>query len=233
MTDAIYPSLEVITATVTACVLNGEKLEAESYDLEFRDPPSLQLYILLIAQEEFAKAFLLLLVRDGIIPFTRPLLRAMNDHSCKQLVGIVMDHIIMHWDTLEEVRRMMDADLDLGDRLPAAVESAVMLLRFEKIGRWQSRAWKWVEPPEYEREMVKLAEGSADRRKQDALYIRVGSDGRVCPSSIIKPEHIEREKGRLRDFSHLVEAFTVGKEVSYRQQATLAFIREVFAELVE
>lgn len=232
MIDARTTSPEIITATITACVTNGEKLEAESYDLEFRDPPSLQLYVLLIAQEEFAKAFLLLLVRDGIIPFTRPLLRAMNDHVCKQLVGVVMDYIIMRWDTLEEAQRMIEADVDLGNRLPPPVESAVLLLRFEKIGRWQSKAWEWADPPEYEREMVKLAEGSADRRKQDALYVRIGGDGRVCPPPAIKPEEIDREKDRLSSFRYLVEAFTARNEASYRQEKAIAFIREVFAEQV-
>ena len=39
----------------------------------------------------------------------------------------------MQWDDWEEAQRMIDADFALGDRLPVAVESAVMLLRFEGL----------------------------------------------------------------------------------------------------
>ncbi len=169
MTDIPTPSPEVLVETIRACIANGNRLGDESYDLEFREPPSLQLYVLLIAQEEFAKAFILLLVRDGVIPFSHPLLRAMNDHACKHLVGLIMDYIIMRWDTMEDLQKLISADAELGDKLPDAIESAIMLLRYEKIGRWESRAWAWQEPPEYDGEAKKIAEGKADRRKQDAL----------------------------------------------------------------
>jgi hypothetical protein len=171
------PSPEVLTETIRACIANGHRLRDESYDLEFREPPSLQLYVLLIAQEEFAKAFILLLVRDDIIPFSRPLLRAMNDHACKHLVGLIMDYVIVRWDTIDEAMELARADAELGDRLPPAIESAIMLLRFEKVGRWESRAWDWEEPPTYESGAKKIAEGKADRRKQDARYVRIGGDG--------------------------------------------------------
>lgn len=188
MIDIRTPSSEVIVEAIQACVANGYRLCDDSYALEFREPPSLQLYILLIAQEEFAKAFILLLVRDGIIPFSRPLLRAMKDHACKQLVGLIMDYVIMSWDTIEEVRELISADVALGDRLPDAVESAVMLLRFEKVGKWESHSWEWEDPPQYEREAKKIAEGGGDRRKQDALYVRIGADGRVCQPPTITQE---------------------------------------------
>ena len=78
MPIAQNPTPAVLEETIAACIANGDRLTNESYDLEFREPPALQLYVLLIAQEEFAKAFILLLVRDGIIAFSRPLLRAMK-----------------------------------------------------------------------------------------------------------------------------------------------------------
>jgi hypothetical protein len=134
MTDIRTPSPELLVETIRACVANGNRLGDESYDLEFREPPSLQLYVLLIAQEEFAKAFILILIRDGVIPFSRPLLRAMNDHACKHLVGLIMDYIIMRWDTMEEAQELIRADVELGDNVPGVIESAIMLLRFEKIG---------------------------------------------------------------------------------------------------
>jgi hypothetical protein len=231
-TDLQKPSTKILADTIDACVANGNKLRDESYDFEFREPPSLQLYVLLIAQEEFAKAFLLLLVRDEIVPFSRPLLRAMNDHACKHLVGLIMDYIIMRWDTLEEAQALISADVDLGDRLPPSVESAVMLLRFEKVGRWQSRAWEWDDPPKYDIEAKKIAEGKADRRKQDALYVRIGADGRVCPPSSITAAQIDEEKERLTSFRYLVDSLLNGAADSYRYKKAISFIRDMFAERV-
>lgn len=93
----------------------------------------------MIAQEEFAKAFILFLVKERIVLFNAPIRRAINDHTCKQLVGMIMDYIIMHWDDLEELRAAIRIDYDLGDRLPNDIGSAMELLRYEKIGRWESK----------------------------------------------------------------------------------------------
>jgi hypothetical protein len=232
MSNVQTPSSEVLTQTISACIANAERLRDESYDLEFREPPSLQLYVLLIAQEELAKAFILLLVRDGIIQFSRPLLRAMNDHSCKQLVGLIMDYGIFRYRTIDEALELMEADSKLGDRLPAAIESAIALLRFEKIGRWESSAWEWEEPPEYESSAKKIAEGKADRRKQDALYVRIGGDGRVCVPPITTPEEIDQEKERLSDFRHLVTTLAEGEEASHRYDKAISVIRFLFSQRV-
>lgn len=232
MTMAKAPSPAVIDATIAACIANAEKLEAESYDVEFREPPTLQLFVLLIAQEEYAKAFLLLLVRDGITAFTPPLLRAMNDHACKQLVGVIMDYIVARWETMEDLERMVKADVDLDDRLPPDVESAVLLLRYEKIGRWKSDLWDWVDPPDYDATMQRIAKGKGDRRRQDALYVRVGADGRVCSTPSAQSAEVDREKERLTDYRFLIERLTAGTNESYRHAKAMNFLREVFAERV-
>ena len=226
------PSGEVLEASIAACMANAERLTDQSYDLEFREPPALQLYVLLIAQEELAKAFLLLLVRDGIIPFTRPLLRAMNDHACKQLVGLIMDYIIMRWETVDEARELIRRDAELGHKLLPEVESAIMLLRFEKVGRWESKSWDWVEPQTYEHVAKQIADGRADRRKQDALYVRIGGDGRVCPPPAITETQIREEKERLGNFCYLLNALVEGRETTYRQNMVMTFIRTIFATSV-
>ena len=232
MSQGQNPSSEVLTETILACAANGTRLLDESYDLEFREPPSLQLYVLLIAQEEFAKAFILLLVRDGIIPFSRPLLRAMNDHACKNLVGLIMDYIIMRWNSSEELMEMIRADSDLGDQLPLPIESAILLLRFEKVGRWESQRWEWQEAPSFDPEAKLIAEGKADRRKQDALYVRIGADGRVLSAPSITPEDIIFQKERLSGFKYLVESLLHGTEDSYPYGKAISFIRSIFAQRI-
>lgn len=219
----------MLDETIAECIINGSRLSDESFDLEFRDPPRLQLYVLLIAQEEFAKAFILLLVRDGIIPFSRPLLRAINDHACKQLASLIMDYVAMRWETIEEAKAMVESDAELGDRLPPDIESAVLLLRFEKVGRWESSAWVWNEQPTYHTNAKRIADGKADRRKQDALYVRVGGDGRVCPSAPVTEMEVNVEKDRLRDFQSLVTSMMNMSADSSRYAKAMSFIRKMFA----
>ena len=113
----------------------------------------------MIAQEEFAKSFILHLVKEGIIPFTSPVLRAINDHVFKHLVGMVMDDIIMYWDDIEELDSLISKDLDLGDMLPNDVDSAMELLRYEKIGRWESNSWVWAEDPNYNSSAMRIFKG--------------------------------------------------------------------------
>lgn len=228
MTHLEKPSDQVLFDTMKACASNAERLKAESFDLEFREPPALQLYVLLIAQEEYAKAFILHLIRTGVIPFSRTILRSMNDHTCKQLVGLIIDYIVMRWDTLEELKAMVQADADIGDYVPSEIESAIALLRFEKVGRWESRAWEWEERPTYEPSARHVAEGKKDRRKQDALYVRIGADGRVIPATRVTDAEIWEERERVRDYFSLVTTLLEGKEASHRYDKAIGVIKELF-----
>lgn len=75
--------------TAKACLANGDRLlfDAEMLDLI---PTSLALAIL--AEEEFAKGFLLVLVGKGVLPWNSAIWRAARDHSCKHLLSILMDY---------------------------------------------------------------------------------------------------------------------------------------------
>lgn len=135
---------------ITACIENAERLIADRYNLEFLKPPATRFYLILIAEEEFAKAFLLFLVMGGIIPWNRAILRAINNHSCKQLVGIVIDYLIDDWKDIEELEARIRRDIELGERLPSEVASALNILRHEKIRRWEADNWVWAEEPNYD-----------------------------------------------------------------------------------
>jgi hypothetical protein len=165
------PTKAALSKSSISCIQNGNRLLDEMCDLEFRSIVATRYYLAMIAQEEFAKAFLLLLIRDDVVPFTPEVLRAMNDHACKQLLGIIMDYIIMHFENIEELKAMIASDGGENGPFPANVSSAINLLRHEKIGRWESRNWSWAESPDYDREAVAVSDGKKDRRKQDALYI--------------------------------------------------------------
>lgn len=180
-------------------------------------------------QEEFAKAFILFLVKEDIVLFSPPVLRAINDHACKQLVGMIMDYMIMHWDDIEELKVAISNDYDLGDRLPNDVGSAMELLRYEKIGRWESNNWVWAEDPKYDTSALRIAEGKKDRRKQDALYVRVGRDGRVCSTpQTISEDETRDEFERARRYRSFVDSMLDGKASSHRYDKAMAALKIVF-----
>jgi AbiV family abortive infection protein len=192
---------------ISACVANGSRLLQEANDLEFRSPPATRLFLAMIAQEEFAKAFMLFLIRRGLIPFTPVVHRAIQDHICKQLMGMIMDYMIMDWETIEEAHAMIARDAELGDLLPDDVGSALEILAYEKIGRWTRNNWVWAEDPNYNAAAKKIAKGRQDRRKQDALYVRIGPDGRlVSTPHKVREEDIERELVRARSYDRFVQS---------------------------
>ncbi|MER8632296.1 AbiV family abortive infection protein [Mesorhizobium opportunistum] len=192
---------------IFACIANGSRLLEETYDLEFRGPPATRLFLAMIAQEEFAKAFMLFLVRRGLIPFSPAVHRAIQDHICKQLMGMIMDYMIMDWETIEEARAMIARDAELGDLLPDDVGSALEILDYEKIGRWTRNNWVWAENPNYNSAAVKIAKGRQDRLKQDALYVRIGSDGRlVSTPDKVGEEDVERELERAKSYDRFVRS---------------------------
>jgi hypothetical protein len=85
-----------------------------------------------------------------------------------------MDHLTPELETtLAALARLKAGDLD--NSFPRTVADALNILRHEKIGRWESNAWVWAEDPDYDQTAKKVAEGYADRKKQDALYVRLSS----------------------------------------------------------
>lgn len=223
------PSKTALLATIRACIQNGERLLEETYDLEFREPPSSRFFLIMTAQEEFAKAFILFLVREDIVPFSSPVLRAINDHACKQLVGMIMDYMIMHWDDVEELKAAINNDYDLGDRLPNDVGSAMELLRYEKIGRWESNKWLWTEGPKYDTSALRIVKGKKDRRKQDALYVRVGRDGSVCNTPhAISEDETRDEFERARRYRSFLDSTLDGNASSHRYKKAMAALKILF-----
>lgn len=169
-----------IGEAINACIENARRLHEETYDLEFRSPPATRYYLLVIAQEEAAKAFLLYLINEQIVSLTRAVRRAINDHACKHLVGMMIDYMIMHWEELDELKTIIAQDAALGENFPNDVGSAIEILRYEKIGRWTANNWAWAEDPKYDKGAMEIADGKRDRRKQDALYVRIGSNGQLA-----------------------------------------------------
>ncbi len=202
---SIAPAEAVLTSSLKACIANGERLLDDAYAVEFQEPPSTKLMLSVIAQEEFAKAFLLFMVRENVIDWSRHILRAMNDHACKQLVGVIIEYVDPQLDTMEDMKKWAEQEAELGPQLPPKVASAINILRHEKIRRWESNNWDWAEAPKYDSSVVRIAEGMRDRMKQDALYVRLGRDARVVSTpGEVAEGNVNAEFERARAYRYFV-----------------------------
>src|SRR5713226_7444405 len=86
-------SLHLIDAAA-ACISNGERLLHDAECLrDFEHPAGTPFALATIAQEEFAKAFLLFLVSKGVITWNPLIYRVTRNHTCKQLLGFVMSYL--------------------------------------------------------------------------------------------------------------------------------------------
>lgn len=203
------PDRDKLTASLEACVANGIRLLEDADWVLHLKPPATAMMLTIIAQEEFAKAFILSLVRSDIIPWSPLLLRAMNDHACKQLVGLLIEYVDPEWEELEELHGIYREEYELGDKMPLRVASALEILRYEKIERWASKNWFWAEDPEYDRDVLRIADGSKDKVKQDALYVRIGRDGSLArtPQSVTV-EDAEREMKKAQRYRWSIYSLT-------------------------
>jgi AbiV family abortive infection protein len=229
-TREIAPTKLSLNHSISACIDNGDKLLDDIDMLQVQEPLSRQVALAIIAQEEFAKAFLLVLVRDEIVPWSQYLLRAMNDHACKQLVGVLIEYVDFRWETVDELQAHYDYEYSMGDGVPHKVADAMDILRHEKIGRWESKNWEWSEPPSYDPSIQRIAKGRRDQVKQDALYVRIGRDGGVISNptkitSVVANEEIERAK---RYASFLRSLFTESKNASITYSKVRKFLSAIF-----
>jgi AbiV family abortive infection protein len=175
------PRSDDIRASIEACLANGQRLLDDALQLEFQEPASTRLMVSMLAQEEFAKAFLLFLVKEEIIPWDADLLRVMNNHSCKHLVAIVMEYLDPQWETLDDLRSLLQAEFALDGAFPKPVSSALNILYHEKMQRGD-----FFNDNDYDPDVVGIATGERDKVKQDAVYVRIDRSGRVksTPSGV-------------------------------------------------
>jgi AbiV family abortive infection protein len=94
-------------------------------------------------------------------------------------------------------------------RIPNDVASAVNLLRYDKIRKWESPHSEGLEPEHYEKETKQQA-AKTDKAKQSAIYVEVSRDGKVSntPTTITAQQiECERKKcSRLLDLAKQIES---------------------------
>ncbi len=174
---------------IRATLENGDRLVEDARWLLDLDRHATAFALSILAQEEYAKAFVLHLVQSRAIPWNSDVRRTLRDHTCKQLVGTIMDFLQPDWDEFL-------ARLEGRKQRPLSpkIADAMNIIRHEKVSRDRDSTWIWDDQSPCDQQARKIAEGHIDKQKQDSLYVGVGRTGQVTSTPLrIAPEDAERE----------------------------------------
>lgn len=219
-----------LESAIWACIANGRRLLEDAELLRDFEKYPTALAVAVLAEEEFAKSFVLVLVSDGTIPWTCEVRRSISIHECKHLVGVVIEWLGPHW---EEQYRRLQASLQRPamDCLPYDVAVAINILRHEKIERM--RLGYTSRDPEDDGLSRSIAEGLRDRAKQRAVYVSVSKTG--VPASVpdrVTSEEATAELARAKQYGDFAEEAAEGRVLSFVEYRFFKdVVREVFADL--
>jgi len=160
------------------CRKNGERL-LEDADLLCGFKSYATAYgIAKLAQEEFAKGFILKLVQSGALNWNKEVQRSLNHHVSKQIMAILLDYIN---PTNKEFLEMIERGTFLNR--PQKVTDAMNIYVHEILMRWQSKNWIWMEDQNYKKEVLSVLEQKEEKKKQDAFYIQITKEGKSIDST--------------------------------------------------
>lgn len=215
--------------SIRACIENAKRLLEDAEWL--MDRPSTGFALTLLAQEECAKAFVLALVRDAILPWTDDVRRSLSVHECKHLVTMVMEWLL----TVNE-QRLNEILTPAGTaptptHLPPDVATAMNIYRHEMIERIGRRFPE--RQSDWRGQARKLADGQRDRKKQNAFYVAVGEDGSVGSEPSTSPEEFQEQlvcTKALIDFAGDVDRKCIFARDEYK--LFVEIFRAMFTDLV-
>ncbi len=163
---------------ILAALENGDRLLADAQSMLDWERFPTSYALALLAQEEYAKAFLLSLIEVNAIPWSDDVRRALHDHVCKQLVSVILNYLSP--DTDEFLCRHDPSQLrEKRPIFPPNVLDAIHLICHERIPRERDR-W-WIDPSDRPLNgIVKaISDGGLERHNQDAIYVRLSKTGEV------------------------------------------------------
>jgi AbiV family abortive infection protein len=194
--------LEDLSPAIQASLENGDRLVEDArwlLDLE-RYPTAFALSIL--AQEEYAKAFLLHLVKAGAIPWTVEVRRTLRDHTCKQLLALIMDFLQPDWDDFLVKLTAQRKTLPF----PSHIADALNIVRHEKAVEYKDSDWLWDDTKPCDPKARKIADGNVDREKQNALYVGIGKTGQLVSTPLLID--VERAEAEYKRTANLGQMFS-------------------------
>lgn len=214
-----------LEVAINSCIENGRRLLEDSEDLQDsnRFPSAKALAIL--AQEEFAKAYIIKLVYEGAIPWCKEIIRAIKDHRCKHLIAILMEYLFTPWDELTERRKKIKEN-GFKVHLPKKVIDVLNIFCHEKISRWKFPDWMWDEDYAYDAETKKVWLGKVDKDKQNALYVDVNKDAGVANM----PQSSDDEVNKQREYAQVLEDVASGHDcfAFTEKQYIKSILKEIF-----
>jgi AbiV family abortive infection protein len=190
-----------LSKSFIACVENGKGLTEDAQLLYDFGRYASAYYFAMLSQEEFAKAFIIDLIKEKVIPWNVAIWRSTQDHSCKQLLAIVMDYLNPSTDDF--IKRIQENELI--SAFPPSVADSINIYRHEKIEKWRSRNWVGDDLSGYDTTAKKVAEGDLDKMKQNSVYVRLSKTGEIASlPSYMSKEMAENELERTNRLHQLV-----------------------------
>jgi len=215
---------------------NAQRLLADAEMLKDFDGIPSAFALTVLAEEEFAKAFILYLVEMEVIPWTREIARSLNDHSSKHLMGIVVDWITTFIaDFFTELGRDHKSHKITDLPWTSEVAHAMNIYRHNRVGKFHDGdGGITIVSNEPEEKAIDRAIEKRDKSKQDAIYVAVGGDGSVARSPFdTSVEKLRDERQRADRFNVFCTDF-LGNELIMRNPSFRLFvdtIKEVFSDL--
>jgi AbiV family abortive infection protein len=178
---------------------NGDRLIEDARQLLDLNLPPTVYALCILAQEEYAKAFLLYLISGGALPWSEEVRWLLHDHTCKQLVASIIDFL-----QPKDLFKWLDKRSEEGYQLPSSIIDAISIIHHEKSRKEPKSSWFQESGRSCDRKARKIADGYIDKNKQNAIYVEIGKNGNVIstPDKITKPaaqEEFERTE-RLSQF---------------------------------
>lgn len=185
-----------LSFAMRACVENGQRL-CEDADWLGSDHSATAVVLCILAQEEFAKAFMLYLVSEGVIPWNTKVRESLRTHKHKQLIGLIMEWLSPTDDDF--IARGTKRSWE--DPVPVPVADAIKLY----VERVLPQGHISCPPNASDPVATSVANGDRDKTKQDALYVRLSENGEVLsvPSEVTLAM-VEAELAMTKRLSDLV-----------------------------
>jgi len=178
-----------LTRSIEICKKNGARLLEDAEYLYDFDRYASAYGLAKLAQEEFAKGFILKLVESGALKWNGEVRRSLNHHVSKQLMVVILD--FLNPNTHEFLELIKNDSLF---KRPKKVSDAMNIYVHEVLRRWESKNWLWAEEPEYDKETKSIWNGKEDRMKQDAFYVNISNEGEAIDATSKFKKNVVKEE---------------------------------------
>jgi len=190
-----------LSQSIKTCAESGERLLEDAEHLHDFERYASAYGLAKLAQEEFAKGFILKLVKDGALKWTNEVRRSLNHHVSKQLMLIIVEFL----NPSTEDFLIAIKNKTLSER-PKKVSDAINIYIHEVLRRWKSSNWQWAEEPKYDKKAKLIFNGKEEKIKQSAFYVKISKNGEAIDSSVsFNKKVVEEEIEKAKRYSCVID----------------------------